>query len=204
MKRSFDVAFAVLGLVIASPFIALGAVLVKLDSPGPAFYRSPRVGLRGAPFQMYKLRSMSARADQQGPAVTGAHDPRVTRAGRLLRRTKIDEIPQLLNVLRGEMSVVGPRPEAPEFVALYTPEQRRVLEVRPGMTGPAALAYMNEEEMLGPGDPRAAYINKFMPAKLALDLEYVRTASFAGDLGILARTVWVVVSGRRPARTSAG
>ena len=194
MKRTFDVVVALAGLVVTSPLVAVGALAIKLESPGPAFYRSVRVGRAGQPFRMYKLRTMRANTDRDGPAVTGARDTRVTSVGRFLRRTKMDELPQLFNVMRGDMSLVGPRPEAPEFVRHYTPEQKKVLSVRPGMTGPAAIAYINEEEMLGEGDAEARYINSVMPAKLTLDLEYVRSSTFAGDLKILARTVVRIVT----------
>src|SRR5256885_1691543 len=200
MKRALDVAVSLVGLVITSPVVPAAAIAVKRESPGPAFYRGARVGRDGQPFQMFKLRTMRLNADREGPAVTGAGDPRVTSVGRVLRRTKADELPQLLNVLRGEMSLVGPRPESPDFVKHYTPEQRQVLTVRPGMTGPAAIAYINEEEMLGGGDAEATYVKSVMPAKLALDLEYVRSSSFAGDLEILARTAWLVLSRPRGAR----
>ncbi len=193
MKRTFDVVVAIAGIVVTSPLVALGAVAVKLESPGTAFYRSARVGRGGRPFRMYKLRTMQVNADREGPAVTGARDPRVTSVGRFLRRTKIDELPQLLNVLRGDMSLVGPRPEVPDFVRYYTPEQQRVLTVRPGMTGPAAIAYINEEELLGESDAEARYIKSVMPQKLAIDLEYLQSSSFAGDLKILARTIRLLV-----------
>jgi lipopolysaccharide/colanic/teichoic acid biosynthesis glycosyltransferase len=140
---------------------------------------------------------MRAGADQQGPAVTAGGDPRITTVGRFLRRTKIDELPQLLNVLKGEMSLVGPRPEHPDYVAHYTPEQLRVLTVRPGITGPAALAFVNEEEKLEEeklrgADPEAAYLADVMPKKLAVDLAYIESASVRGDLRILGRTLLVV------------
>jgi lipopolysaccharide/colanic/teichoic acid biosynthesis glycosyltransferase len=201
MKRTFDVAVALIGVVVTSPLVALGALAIKLESPGPAIYRSERVGRNGQPFWMYKLRTMRVNADRVGPAVTGARDPRVTSVGRFLRRTKMDELPQLFNVVRGDMSLVGPRPEAPEFVQLYTPGQQLVLSVRPGMTGPAALAYINEEEMLGEGDAEARYIKSVMPAKLNLDLEYVRSSSFAGDLKILVKTIEYIVTRPRDSST---
>jgi len=203
VKRAFDATVAAVGLVLTSPVVAVAAVVVKLDSPGPAIYRGPRIGRDGKPFHIYKLRTMRVDAASQGAAVTGAKDPRVTSVGRLLRRTKLDELPQLLNVLRGEMSLVGPRPEAPDFVKHYTAEQQMVLSVRPGITGLASIAYLDEEEILGEGDPERRYIDSVMPQKLALELEYVRSASFGGDLKILARTVWLVLkrsprSGRAP------
>jgi lipopolysaccharide/colanic/teichoic acid biosynthesis glycosyltransferase len=188
MKRAFDVVVASAGLVVTSPVLAVAAIAVKLSSPGPAFYRGVRVGRDGRDFHIFKLRTMRLGADTQGPALTGAADPRVTRVGKLLRRTKLDELPQLVNVIRGEMSLVGPRPEHPDFVKHYSEEQRQVLSVRPGITGPSSLAYMREEEMLTGGDPVAQYVGTIMPRKLALDLDYVRTRTFAGDLKLLWAT----------------
>jgi lipopolysaccharide/colanic/teichoic acid biosynthesis glycosyltransferase len=194
VKRAFDVAVAGLGLVMTSPIILAAAVAVKLNSGGPAFYRGPRVGRDGKVFQIYKLRTMQVGADGKGPAVTSAGDQRVTVVGRVLRRTKADELPQLLNVLKGDMSLVGPRPEHPEYVKHYPPDQRDSLKVRPGMTGPSALAFIDEEKMLEGADPEATYLERIMPRKLELDREYVRTASFGGDLRILLKTGALVVT----------
>jgi lipopolysaccharide/colanic/teichoic acid biosynthesis glycosyltransferase len=193
MKRAFDLGVALGGLVILSPLLAAAAVLVKLSSPGPAIYRGVRVGWNGRNFVILKLRTMRLGADTQGPAVTSAADPRITPVGRFLRRTKFDEVPQLVNVLRGEMSLVGPRPEHPEFVKHYSDDQRRVLSVRPGVTSPAALAYMREEETLVGDDPVAEYLTTIMPQKLVLDLDYLRTATFGGDLKIIGRTLARVI-----------
>ena len=193
MKRALDITCATLGLVVTSPLVLVAAVLVKLGSPGPVFYRGQRVGRGGGEFNIYKIRSMAVDADRHGPAVTTAEDQRVTRIGRLIRRTKVDEIPQLLNVLRGEMSLVGPRPEHPAYVKLYTPEQREVLSVRPGLTGPAAIAFLDEERMLKGADPEATYVSVIMPQKLALDLTYVRTHTFGGDLAIIGKTALLVL-----------
>jgi lipopolysaccharide/colanic/teichoic acid biosynthesis glycosyltransferase len=197
MKRVFDVAVAAVGLVVISPLLLAAAIAVKAGSPGPVLYRGVRVGRNGDVFHIYKFRTMRAGADRQGPPLTSANDARVTVVGRLLRRTKFDETPQLVNVLRGEMSLVGPRPEHPDFVEHYSAEQRQVLAVRPGITGPTALAFLREEEMLSGGDPVATYVNSIMPRKLAMDLEYVRTATFAGDLKIMAATVARVLGIRR-------
>jgi lipopolysaccharide/colanic/teichoic acid biosynthesis glycosyltransferase len=194
VKRAFDVAVAGLGLVMTSPIILAAAVAVKLNSGGPAFYRGPRVGRDGKVFQIYKLRTMEVGADGKGPAVTSAGDQRVTAVGRLLRRTKADELPQLLNVLKGDMSLVGPRPEHPDYVKHYPLDQRDSLRVRPGMTGPSTLAFIDEEKMLEGGDPETTYLERIMPRKLALDREYVRTASFGGDLRILLKTGALVVT----------
>jgi lipopolysaccharide/colanic/teichoic acid biosynthesis glycosyltransferase len=188
VKRAFDVVAASLGLAMTSPLIVAAAIAVKLESKGPAFYSGPRVGRDGRVFKIHKLRTMRAGADATGPAVTAADDVRVTALGRWLRRTKADELPQLLNVVKGEMSLVGPRPEHPDFVRHYTPEQRRLLSVRPGLTGPTALAYLDEEEALRGGDSEAVYVRDVLPRKLAADLDYVETASFSGDLRILGRT----------------
>jgi len=193
MKRAFDFGLALGGLVMLSPLLAAAAGLVKLGSPGPAIYRGVRVGRNGQTFEILKLRTMRSGADTRGPAVTVAADARITRVGRFLRRTKFDEVPQLVNVLRGEMSLVGPRPEHPDFVKLYSDDQRRVLSVRPGLTSPAALVYIKEEEMLAGGDPVDQYVTTIMPQKLALDLDYVRTATFGGDLKIIGRTLARVI-----------
>jgi lipopolysaccharide/colanic/teichoic acid biosynthesis glycosyltransferase len=200
MKRAFDFTVALLGLVLTSPLLLAAAVAVKLDSPGPAFYSGPRAGRDGKEFRIHKLRTMRAGADRSGPAVTAGDDPRVTGLGRLLRRTKADELPQLVNVLKGEMSLVGPRPEHPDFVRHYTPEQLGVLRVRPGITGPSAIAFVDEEGRLSGGRPEATYLEEVMPQKLAIDLDYVQHASFGGDLRILLRTVGLVV--RRAAGSS--
>ena len=200
MKRAFDVAASLLGLVVTSPIVLVGAIAVKLQSPGPAFYKGPRVGRHGKLFSIYKLRTMEAGAEALGPAVTSADDARITAVGRLLRRSKADELPQLLNVLKGDMSLVGPRPEHPDYVTHYTAEQQRLLEVRPGMTGPAALAFIDEETELRGKEPEQAYLNELMPRKLELELRYVQRATFRTDLGILLRTAALVV--RRPFASS--
>ena len=193
MKRAFDFSVALLGSVLTSPIVLGCAIAVKLDSPGAAIYSGPRVGRGGKVFQIHKLRSMRA---APGPAVTAGDDPRITRVGRFLRRTKLDELPQLWNVVAGEMSLVGPRPEHPDFVARYTPQQQELLSVRPGITGPAALAYMDEEKLLA-GRDATAYVDEVMPQKLALELDYLQRATFATDVGILLKTLSSVVGKRR-------
>lgn len=189
LKRLFDLLASGLGLLLLSPLFALIALLVRLTSPGPIFYRARRVGRGGREFTLYKFRSMVANADRQGPGITAAGDPRVTPIGRVLRRTKLDELPQLWNVLRGDMSLVGPRPEDPRYVALYTPEQRRVLDVRPGITSLASIEYRNEEAILRGPDWEQRYIREVMPAKLAIDLRYVQQATLLTDLLIILRTL---------------
>ena len=194
MKRATDLVIGIPVLVLASPFIALAAIAVKLDTKGPALYRGVRVGLNGKVFHIHKLRSMVAKADQSGPAVTSADDPRITRVGRFLRRTRFDEVPQLWNVIAGEMSLVGPRPESLDFVEQYTPEQRRVLSVRPGITSPTSLAFHDEERMLAERGGAPAYLEAIMPRKLEMDLAYVDRHSTAGDLRILGRTIAFAVT----------
>jgi lipopolysaccharide/colanic/teichoic acid biosynthesis glycosyltransferase len=192
-KRLFDFLVAAVVVVVTSPLTGLLALAVKLDSPGPAFYRPIRVGKDGRPFRLLKLRTMIDGADQVGLPLTGLGDTRVTRLGRYLRRLKFDELPQFVNVLRGEMSIVGPRPEHPDFVALYTSAQRRLLSVHPGITSPASIQYGNEESLLG-GDVRQVYLERVLPAKLALELEYLDQRSFLGDLRVILRTARLMAS----------
>jgi len=196
VKRGFDLVVAALGLAVTSPLLAAAAIAVKLDSRGTAFYSGPRVGRHGVVFQIHKLRTMMPGAAETGPAVTAGDDPRITRVGRFLRRTKLDELPQLLNVVKGEMSLVGPRPEHPRYVERYTPEQRRLLSVLPGITGPAVLAYLDEEDVLRGGDAEARYFSEVMPKKLELELRYLDRASMATDLGILFSTAGALLRRR--------
>jgi lipopolysaccharide/colanic/teichoic acid biosynthesis glycosyltransferase len=188
-KRLFDIVCAALGLALLAPLLLLLALWVKLDTPGPVFYRQERVGRHGKPFLIHKFRSM--RADAAGPQITVGADPRITRSGRFLRSSKLDELPQLWDVLRGAMSLVGPRPEVPRYVALYPEAQRRiVLSVRPGITDPASLQFRHEGELLArAADPEREYVERLMPQKLALACEYVQQASLAGDLRIIWRTL---------------
>lgn len=192
-QRTFDLVCAGLGLLISAPVWVVLAVLVKASSPGPILYRAERVGRGGRPFRLYKFRSMTANADRAGPGVTRAGDTRVTPVGRWLRRTKLDELPQLFNVLRGEMSLVGPRPEDPRYVALYGPEQRRVLDVRPGITGVAAIHYRNEEALLRGPDWETQYVQVVMVDKLRLELAYLQRRTVWSDLGLLWQTVVAVL-----------
>lgn len=187
LKRAFDVAGALAVLIITSPFLLAAAIAVKATSRGPLFYRGPRVGKDGVPFRMLKFRSMAE--SRGGPGITRADDPRVTRVGRILRRTKVDELPQLVNVLRGEMSLVGPRPEDPRYVELYSDEQRAVLAVRPGVTSLASLVYRNEEALLTGDDWEEQYRTRIMPDKLRIELDYLRRRTLASDLGIIAKTI---------------
>lgn len=188
-KRLFDLLFSAIGLIVLLPLFVVIVLLIKLDSAGSIFYRARRVGKDGVPFRLYKFRTMIPDADQHGPAITISDDARITPVGRWLRRTKLDELPQLINVLLGQMSLVGPRPEAPSYVALYTGQQRRVLRVRPGITSPAAIAYRHEQQLLSGPEWKKRYVEEIMPAKLALDIEYVQESSLWGDINILWLTV---------------
>jgi lipopolysaccharide/colanic/teichoic acid biosynthesis glycosyltransferase len=187
-KRILDVGGASLALLVALPLLVVLAVAIKLDSAGPVLFTHVRVGRYGRVFRLYKFRSMVVGAES-GPAVTGKADPRTTRVGRWIRPLRLDELPQLLNVLKGDMSLVGPRPESVEFVAAYTAEQRQVLEVRPGITGPTQLAWMGESDRFPPGvDLAQYYVAHMLPEKLQSDLRYVHTRTLAGDLGYLIQT----------------
>src|SRR5260370_9593645 len=178
MKRSFDLILSLLGLIILTPLLAALALLIKLDSPGTVFYRGVRAGRFGKPFRIFKFRTMVENAESLGPASTPEDDARVTRLGRFLRKYKLDELPQLLNVLRGEMSLVGPRPQVPWAVDLYTAEERTVLSIRPGITDYASVRFRNEGEILrNCENPDKEYFEKIHPEKMRLSLEYVRTQS---------------------------
>jgi lipopolysaccharide/colanic/teichoic acid biosynthesis glycosyltransferase len=188
-KRCFDLLVAVVGLCLFSPWLLLVGVLIKLDSPGPILYGGGRIGKDGKPFKMFKFRTMVVNADQMGSALTHGGDPRVTRVGRILRKWKIDEIPQLINVACGEMSLVGPRPESPGYVQHYTPEQRQVLQVKPGITGLTQVRFRHEEALLSRyTNWEEVYIETIMPQKLALDLEYIENRTFLSDLGLIVQT----------------
>jgi lipopolysaccharide/colanic/teichoic acid biosynthesis glycosyltransferase len=197
-KRSFDVGLATVGLVLVSPVLATVAIAIKTGSKGPVFYRGTRVGMNGKPFSMLKFRTMVTDADKIGGSSTPEDDPRVTSIGKKLRRYKLDELPQLWNVLKGEMSFVGPRPQVQWAVDLYTPEERAILGVRPGITDEASLKFSNEAEILkGSADPDKAYIELIHPEKMRLSLEYVRTRSFSQDLSIIGRTAHRVIKPQR-------
>lgn len=194
--RAIDLPASLIGLLLLSPILLLLAVWLKLDSRGPVFYRARRVGKDGKLFQLYKFRTMIVGADKAGPKITISGDDRITKVGRFLRRTKLDELPQLINVARGEMAMVGPRPEDPKYVAFYTPEQREILRVRPGITGAASLVYRNEEEQLAGPDWELMYRTEVMPAKLALDLDYLSRRNLWTDLSLIAQTI--LAMGKQP------
>ena len=189
-KRLFDLGTAGLGLIAIAPALAVMALGVKLSDGGPVFYRQERVGRGGKPFRIWKFRTMVPNADRLGLSITRGGDSRITRIGRVLRRFKLDELPQLWNVLVGEMSFVGPRPEVARYVALYSPEQRQVLELKPGITDPASLAFRDEESMLAAAsDPERFYIDTCMPRKIEINLAYARRATFWTDLWVILQTV---------------
>jgi len=196
MNRIVDVGVAAGGLAISLPLLVVLALIVKLDSPGPAFFVQTRVGKRRRPFRLVKLRTMTAGAP--GAAITARQDPRITRVGALLRRTKLDEVPQLWNVLRGQMSLVGPRPEVPEYVEKYRAEWEPLFSVRPGLTDTASLTFRDEEHLLGMArDRERAYLEILLPPKLALALQDVRGRSLLHDVRVILRTAASVVRPKR-------
>jgi lipopolysaccharide/colanic/teichoic acid biosynthesis glycosyltransferase len=190
-RRAIDLIASAIGLAVVSPVMAIVAILVKLDSAGPVFHVAERVGEGGRIFRLYKFRTMTVGSDRSGPAITTSDDARITRVGRILRRTKLDELPQLLNVLNGDMSLVGPRPESPQYVRLYTAAQREVLKVRPGITGAASLVYRNEAAMLSGADWEQQYVNEIMPHKIAIELDYLARRTLVRDLELMLRTLLV-------------
>ena len=189
LKRLFDIIASSIGLVILSPVFLLLALWIKCDSKGSVFYRQVRVGRGHKDFHLFKFRSMRTGSDRLGLITVGGRDPRVTRSGYYIRKYKLDELPQLINVFIGDMSLVGPRPEVRRYVDLYTPEQMRVLEARPGITSLASIRYRNENDLLASSDnPNRTYIEQIMPDKVAIDLGYVENATFANDIKIIFRT----------------
>ena len=196
-RRLTDIVLALAGLAVAAPVLVAIAAAVRLRDGAPVIYRARRVGRHGREFNLFKFRTM---VPAGGSSVTVWADPRVTPLGRRLRRLKLDELPQLFNVLRGEMSIVGPRPEDPSYVALYTDEQRRVLSVKPGITGVAALEYADEESLLRGEDWEATYRLTIMPAKLQLELDYLARRSTRTDAGLILRTAAVVAGHLVPRR----
>jgi lipopolysaccharide/colanic/teichoic acid biosynthesis glycosyltransferase len=191
MKRFYDFVFAVTGLVILGPILLVIAVLVKLSDGGPAFFRQRRIGLHGQPFWIWKFRTMIVDAERLGAHVTQEGDARITRIGRVLRKTKLDELPQLWNVARGEMSFVGPRPEVPKYVEQYDSAQRKVLQLKPGITDLATLAFRNEEELLKSADNlEEFYLRHCVPKKIELNLQYARHATLWQDTKIILQTLF--------------
>lgn len=195
-KRAFDLIVSFLGLVVLAPVFVLIAVAIKLSDRGPVFFGQERIGLGGKPFRIQKFRTMRLNAEKQGPSITKAGDSRVTKLGALLRKWKLDELPQLLNVFRGHMAIVGPRPEVPRYVALYTEEQRRVLALRPGITDLATLRFRNEEAMLAKAeDPEIFYREYCIPKKIALNLEYAERARLVTDIALIFATLAAIFTG---------
>lgn len=198
MKRVFDILMATIGLILLSPLFLLVAVLIKLDSPGPIFFRQERIGKRFRPFFIYKFRTMVENAAQIGTEITYGNDPRITRIGRLLRETKIDELPQIINVLKGEMSLVGPRPEIRQYVELFQRDYEEILKVRPGISDMASLKYSDEGSLLGNSrNPREEYISRVLPDKIRLAREYIKHSSLVFDLRLIFKTLLKLFE-RRP------
>lgn len=195
MKRIFDIIASGLGLIILSPLFLILAIWIKCDSKGPVFYRQVRVGKNNKDFRIFKFRSMRVGSDKGSLVTIGGRDPRVTRSGYFIRKFKLDEFPQLINVFAGDMSLVGPRPEVRHYVDYWTPEQMRVLDVRPGITDPASIKFRNENELLEQAeDPEKYYIEVIMQEKLKLYLEYVQNHSFWSDIKLIFQTFKVIVT----------
>ena len=197
MKRIFDIIASGLGLIVLSPLFLILAIWIKCDSKGPVFYRQVRVGRNNKDFRISKFRSMRVGADKGSLVTIGGRDPRVTKSGYWIRKFKLDELPQLINVFIGDMSLVGPRPEVRHYVDYWTPEQMHVLDVRPGITDPASIKFRNENELMEKAeDPEKYYIEVIMQEKIKLYLKYVEKHSFFYDLGLIFKTFWVIVKER--------
>lgn len=197
MKRLFDIVASGCGLIVLSPLFVILAIWVKLDSEGPVFYRQERVGYKNKDFHIFKFRSMRVGSDKGSLVTIGGHDPRITRSGYYIRKFKFDELPQLINVFIGDMSLVGPRPEVRHYVNYWTPDQLHVLDVRPGITDPASIKFRNENELMEKAeDPEKYYIEVIMQEKLKMYLDYVKSHSFFGDIELIFKTFWVIVKDR--------
>lgn len=195
MKRTFDIIASGLGLLFLSPLFIILAIWIKSDSKGPVFYKQVRVGRYNKDFYLYKFRSMYLDSDKKGLITIGNKDPRVTKSGYFIRKYKLDEFPQLINVFKGDMSLVGPRPEVRKYVDLYTPDQLQVLSVRPGITDLASIRYRNENEILEKADnPDQYYIDVVMQDKLNINMEYVKSYSFLNDIKLIFKTFWAIIS----------
>jgi lipopolysaccharide/colanic/teichoic acid biosynthesis glycosyltransferase len=196
LTRMIDICFSLFGLVVLALCYPLVALLIKLDSRGPVFFKCNRVGLNGKIFQMYKFRTMNEMAEGLGPSVSPLGDPRVTPVGRLLRRLKVNELPQFINLFKGEMTLVGPRPESPDLAAFYPPEAKKIFSVKAGLIGPNQILGRNEEESYPPGvDPIKHYIEILLPRKLPNDLQYIENKSFLKDLKLFFQALWVIMAG---------
>ena len=195
MKRVFDIVASALGLVVLSPLFLILAIWIKLDSAGPVFYRQTRVGRHNKDFRVFKFRSMRVGADRGSLITVGGKDPRTTRSGYYIRKYKLDELPQLINVFMGDMSIVGPRPEVRHYVNYWTPEQMHVLDVRPGITDPASIKFCNENELLAKAEyPEKYYIEVIMQEKIRLYLEYVKKQSFLYDIALIIKTLKTIAA----------
>lgn len=193
-KRCFDIFFSLLGILCLLLVFLFVAIAIKFSSKGPVLFKQERVGKNGKLFKIWKFRSMVVDAEAKGRQITTDGDNRITKVGKFIRKTKIDELPQLFNVLSGKMSFVGPRPEVPRYVALYTEEQRKVLSVKPGITDLASIEFRNENDMLKEAeDPDKKYIEEIMPAKLELNLKYIEKAGFFYDIGLIFKTIFKVI-----------
>ena len=197
MKRLLDIVVSGLMLIVLSPLFGVLAIWIKMDSKGPVFYRQVRVGRNNKDFRIIKFRSMRVGADKGSLVTIGGHDPRITRSGYFIRKFKFDELPQLINVFVGDMSLVGPRPEVRHYVDYWTQEQMHVLDVRPGITDPASIKFRNENELMEKAeDPEKYYIEVIMQEKIKLYLEYVEKHSFLYDIGLIIKTIWVIFKER--------
>ncbi len=197
MKRLFDIIASGLGLIVLSPIFLILALWIKLDSKGPVFFRQVRVGRKNKDFRIFKFRSMRVGSDNGSLVTIGGRDPRITKSGYYIRKFKLDELPQLINVFVGDMSLVGPRPEVRHYVNYWTSEQMHALDVRPGITDPASIKYRNENELMAQAtDPERYYIEVVMQEKLRLYLEYVNNHSFFGDIVLIVKTFWVIIKER--------
>ena len=197
MKRLFDIVASGCGLLVLSPIFLVVAIWIKLDSHGPVFYRQVRVGYKNKDIRIFKFRSMRIGSDKGSLVTIGGRDPRITRSGYFIRKYKLDELPQLINVFVGDMSLVGPWPEVRHYVDYWTPEQMHVLDVRPGITDPASIKFRNENELMGQAEnPEDYYINVIMQEKIKLYLKYVENASFLYDIKLIFKTFWVIVKER--------
>lgn len=195
MKRLFDIIASGFGLIVLCPIFLILAIWIKIDSKGPVFYRQVRVGKDNKDFRIFKFRSMRVGSDKGSLVTIGGRDPRITRSGYFIRKLKLDELPQLINVFVGDMSLVGPRPEVRHYVDYWTVEQMHVLDVRPGITDPASIKFRNENEMMEKADnPEEFYIHVIMQEKLKLYIDYVNHHSFFGDIGLILKTFWVIVT----------
>ncbi|MBP9191145.1 MAG: sugar transferase [Ignavibacteria bacterium] len=195
IKRIFDIVFSISGLILLSPVLIVIAILIRFDSKGPVLYKQTRVGRNNKDFKLLKFRTMNPDSDSKGLLTVGGRDPRITKTGYYLRKFKLDEFPQLINVLYGEMSFVGPRPEVRKYVDLYTEDQKKVLDVSPGITDVASIKYKNENDLLEKAeDPEKYYIEKIMPDKIKLNLEYINERSFFKDFKVILRTLSAVIS----------